>query len=173
MKFSGNNRVYFILAPGVEFSVIDRDCIGSARFSQNRGLREILTAVLRRNTKTFIWWQHQNMYACLLCCLLQGHYQFQCVSSEMFLFKKLNMFLIAYLFFCQLAAYIFKPLSCFLQYCLKLCKRVFEPFIKYFFFNIFFFIKYFCTPFSGLTFFFFFFRVSFEKVYLYHSREIS
>ena len=46
------HRVYFILAPGVEFSVIDRDCIGSARFSQNRGLQEMLTAVLRRNAKT-------------------------------------------------------------------------------------------------------------------------
>ena len=97
------------------------------------------------------------MYARLLCCLLQGHYQLQCVSSEMFLFKKLNVFLIASLFFCQWAAYIFKPLSSILQYCLKLCKRVFEPFIKYF-----------CTLFSGLT---FFFKVTFEKVYLYHRQR--
>ena len=71
------------------------------------------------------------------------------------------MFLIAYLFFCQLAAYIFKPLSCFLQYCLKLCKRVFEPFIKYF-----------CTPFSGLT-FFFFLGFLLKKYICITGREIS
>ena len=48
------HRVYFILVPSAEFSVIDRDCIGSARFSQNCGLQEGLTAVLRRVAGTLM-----------------------------------------------------------------------------------------------------------------------
>lgn len=72
VRFSRNTEYIFILVPSLEFSVIDKDSIGSARFSQNLGLREILIAILRRNTKTFIQWQHQNKYVCLLWWLLSG-----------------------------------------------------------------------------------------------------